>query len=190
MMSQKTIVKQNIMLYLKPILCCIILCLTLSGDQIPRYKNKYQNNQQKVTYEWDTHWTLHKIIGFNPITASGYQYGDSIAVFWKANIKWRCKNCNSTGGYQIFKKTVYSEDITVTENAYVWSAPYLMNSPVIEYTGEAILVLLGIPTSFIDLVINYINRYFVEHVNSSNITVPINSLKPIDNQIPKYHYCD
>ena len=92
--------------------------------------------------------------------------------------------------HKLVSTAVYSENITVTENAYVRSAPYLMNSPVIEYTGEAILVLLGIPTNFIDLVINYINRYFVEHVSSSNITVPINSLKPTDNQIPKYHYCD
>lgn len=92
--------------------------------------------------------------------------------------------------HKLVSTAVYSENITVTENAYVWSAPYLMNSPVIEYTGEAILVLLGIPTNFIDLVINYINRYFVEHVSSSNITVPINSLKPTDNQIPKYHYCN
>jgi len=92
--------------------------------------------------------------------------------------------------HKLVSTAAYSENITVTENAYVWSAPYLMNSPVIEYTGEAILVLLGIPTNFIDLVINYINRYFVEHVSSSNITVPINSLKPTDNQIPKYHYCN
>lgn len=92
--------------------------------------------------------------------------------------------------HKLVSTAVYSENITVTENAYVWSAPYLMNSPVIEYTGEAILVLLGIPTNFIDLVINYINRYFVEHVSSSNITVPINSLKPTDKQIPKYHYCN
>ena len=181
--------KQKTVLYLKPIICCVILCFTLKGDQIPKYMNKYQNNQQKIKYEWINRWSLHKIIGFNPITASGYQYGDSIAVFWKAEVRWICRDCG-TGSYQVFVKTLHSENITVTENCYVWSAPYLMNSPVIEYTGEAILVLLGIPTSFIDLVISYINRYFVEHVEPSNITVPLNSLKPEDNQIPKYHYCN
>lgn len=169
------------------LLSFLLIPFLLNGEQVIKYRNKNQINQQKVTYQYDN-WILHKIIGLNPISASGYQYGDKIALFWKAEVHWDCKICGR-GVQVLFSKTEYDEDLSLNQNPYVWSAPYIMGSPMVQNTAEAILIILGIPTSFSDLVTSYVNQYFVNNLSQSNILVSVNNLKPKQRITTFVHEC-
>ena len=85
----------------------------------------YVNNQiwdaidklgASVTYRWGD-WQIQQIIGLNGNTASGYMYGDSIAITWKITVTWTCTDCRKTGTETFYDTTKYSnQDV-------VWSAP-------------------------------------------------------------------
>ena len=85
----------------------------------------YVNNQiwdaidklgASVTYRWGD-WQIQQIIGLNGNTASGYMYGNSIAITWKITVTWTCTDCKKTGTETFYDTTKYSnQDV-------VWSAP-------------------------------------------------------------------
>ena len=85
----------------------------------------YVNNQiwdaidklgASVTYRWGD-WQIQQIIGLNGTTASGYMYGNSIAVTWKITVTWTCTDCKKTGTETFYDTTRYSN------HEVVWSAP-------------------------------------------------------------------
>ena len=168
---------------------CLFLCLFLIANQAPQYNNKNQQNNNKVEFKWITPWHVHKIIGFTSTPGSGYQFGDKIAVFWEAEIQWKCEDCG-IGRYRIYEKTEKKEDTNFPQNSHLWLAPYYMDPPIIEYTGVAILQHIGIPTSFIDLVIDYINKYFVNNINPANVNIPLNTIKPQGDKKYFFHQCN
>ena len=65
-----------------------------------------------VTYRWGV-WQIQQIIGLSGNTASGYMYGNSVAITWKITLTWTCTDCKKNGTETFYDTTKYSNQDVV-----------------------------------------------------------------------------